>query len=368
MLRDLIIMANDSKLFQSMFKKIDSPKNSPFDKIIYTLKSSPDLIIEDVESNKIYKCSANQINKIIAIKTNATDWIQLPDKSFVRLNNKEVNQIFPLIEEEYRMVQLKFYFEVKNRETQFRVFKEMIEKKIEMKNINNSKFRLTVNKQSISLQCELPLFKTYINFGTHNLTHNNSVHTEEMFISYKGIIYKYPYGNVSRDNKPCFNENKAFNKNGSLIDLKDYYFSILVNKSSNLDYAYHLPMKSSVFESVPIFDINEIEFHIKNNYAVNLIDCLYYLSIKDPNHIIDGILTPMAKTETKKIIFETIELDYKLQKRNRNLIKVHRVFDKQFKKFERHRESICNIVADNIDNDDNLVFKIEEQIRYLTRH
>jgi hypothetical protein len=356
-----------------MFKKIDSPKNSPFDKIIYTLKSSSALIIEDVDSNKIYKCNTNQINKFISIKTNATDWIQLPDKTFFRLNNKEINQIFPLIEEDYRMVMLKFYFEAKNTDIiekieKFKQFKETLEKVIEEKNINNSKFKLIVNKISVSLQCELPLFKTYLNCGTHNVIHNNSVFAEELFISYKGIIYKYPYGNVSRDNKPCFNETVAFKKNGSLIELKDYYFSILVNKSSNLDYSYHLPMSPGVFETIPTFNIDDIEIRIKNKLTVSLIDCLYYLSIKDPNQIIDGILIPVTITETKKNIFETIELDYKLQKHNRNLIKIYRVFDKQFKKFEKHRENICTIIADTMEDNDIVELKIEEQIKYLTRY
>lgn len=83
--------------------KVKHVKNTPFKFIVYTLKDTSKVIMEDVQKGKAIICDICETEDIIRLNRVKTDWIRSFDDGFIKFDN---NIIYHLCHFFQRMLDL----------------------------------------------------------------------------------------------------------------------------------------------------------------------------------------------------------------------------------------------------------------------
>ena len=310
-------------------------KDSPFDIIVYILKDSENILIEDQKTGKSILIHSSYINEYLKIANNETNWIKSFNGVYTKYKSPSLFHFMPINQSKEKYVTLSFQInkmfapriktqystehkchivlEVDETDPEYQRTHKYLYKNI--KDFKTKNFEITMidyetaavkfnNSEPMKLPiiiCKLPIFEIFMCVQTPE--NSKTIGIDQIFIKIENEFYRFPYGNSSSSDKLCLGEYIKHSSIKENVQIQDFLYTRLISSPFNGDYIAHIRHNNDVQTSL---DLEDIKTKINNDdFNISFIDMIYYLSqcksIKDINKKI-FLLTPNIPDGLEEIL------------------------------------------------------------------
>jgi hypothetical protein len=277
--------------------------SSPFKLIAYFFDKDSHVILERPIDGKCVIIPDQDIHNFIKLKHIETGWMQIINDQYVSANNTHVKHVFPLFDEDYRFVNLKYRFLGQQNDQLLDIEAGKLGPLPDVFEVDH--FKLEKNTSTfhndqidINIECRLPLYKLYnqitLSRDSNNPNNPNNpnypqiINSNIFFIKVGYDLYNFPYGNTTSEGNMCF----GYQDNIRSRSFKNLHLKQLIKVlTTNFNYDYEFNIKNTrKFHIGVSFDVKYIRNQIMENKVISIIDMLYFISQSSEDDIFDLIV------------------------------------------------------------------------------
>lgn len=268
-----------SSLKFEYFKRLNTD-NTPFEAVLYFMKGSDQMIVEDPDNGKAYYTNRYHIRDYIKVENLKTPWTKNIDGSYLRFDTNHIHHILP-IHKNTEFVNLTIHIELGKRNIKM------------VRSINEKHFKIEKTEKVIKISASLPIWEIWAKVSKHRFSHsdNQKYQVNNLYMRIKDQFYRFPYGNVNQSNHLCLGTGNT----NTFDNIEQIWFNFITTPF-NTDYGFNFksitkqddPVRlryvgrsSDLYTiNIPTFDLEHINMlvQLKRFDKICIMDGLYYLS------------------------------------------------------------------------------------------
>lgn len=260
------------------YKRVNTD-NTPFRAILYLVKDSNRVLIENPDSCEAFLTTEYELKNYIKIEKLETPWAKNIDGSYLKFEGDVIKHILPLHNEiSFANLHIEIGYNYRNFEM--------------IRCINEKHFKITKDdKGNLSIKAAFPIWNLWgmVSRNRQNSSLDGDFRLNQLYMKINGSFYRFPYGNVNQSNNVCTGRGR------SNFERVDQIWPSFITTRFNTDYGFNFKSHDDKDQirmrlggerrekytiKVPTFDLDHINMliQLKNFNKIGIIDGLYYLS------------------------------------------------------------------------------------------